>query len=136
MSGREYVGNPRELSPAALAFIGDGVFGLMVKERLILGGTLPARKLHKLAMERVNATAQAGAFFAIEEALTEEERGIFIRGRNANGRVAPKSCSMVDYRKATAIEALFGYLYLKKDTQRLGELFDVFLKTIENLGED
>lgn len=117
--------DPRQLSPVALAFIGDGVFELLVRERLLDGGTLPAHVLHRKAVRRVNAVAQASTYDAVEAALTEVERSILKRGRNAHTSGVPKSCTPEDYRKATAIEALFGYLYLKGELQRIAELYDV-----------
>lgn len=86
---------------------------------------MPAGKLHKLAVARVSAAAQARFYDALESVLCEQERDILRRGRNANSARAPKSCTYEDYRKATGIEALFGYLYLKGDLKRLEELFAV-----------
>lgn len=117
--------DPGQLSPVALAFIGDGVFELMVRERLLRRGSMPAGVLHRMAVRKVCASSQAKAFPALEAALTGEESGILKRGRNANTSRAPKSCTVEEYRKATAIEALMGYLYLKGETERLEELFDL-----------
>lgn len=115
--------DPKQLSPAALAFIGDGVFELLVRERLLQKGTLPAHKLHQRTVQKVNATAQSRAFDPLREELSEEEESILIRGRNATAAKVPKSCTPEAYRKATAIEALFGYLYLKGDLERINTLF-------------
>lgn len=115
--------DPRELSPVALAFIGDGVFELLVRERLLGHGSMPANKLHKLAVKKVCASSQARCYQALEGALNEDEASILKRGRNANTSRVPKSCTPEEYRKATAIEALFGYLYLKGDLARIAELF-------------
>jgi len=97
----------------------------MVRAKLLEAGSLPAGKLHKLAVARVSAAAQARFYDALEAVLCQQERDILRRGRNANSARAPKSCTYEDYRKATGIEALFGYLYLKGDTKRLEELFAV-----------
>lgn len=119
------VTDPRSLSPVALAFIGDSVFELLVRERLLENGSMPANKLHGLAVKKVRASSQSLAFPALEAALNEDELSILKRGRNANTSRVPKSCTPEEYRKATAIEALFGYLYLKGDIPRITELFAV-----------
>lgn len=115
--------DPRGLSPVALAFIGDGVFELLVRERLIERGSMPAHKLHRLAVKKVCASSQASCYDALEAVLSEEESSILKRGRNAHTSRVPKSCTPEEYRKATAIEALFGYLYLKGGMERIAELF-------------
>ncbi len=102
------------------------MFELLVRERLLQKGSMPANKLHQLAVQQVKASAQAEAFFPLESVLTDDERSILMRGRNANTSKVPKSCTPDQYRKATAIEALFGYLYLKGETQRLAQLFALF----------
>lgn len=117
--------DPRGLSPVALAFIGDSVFELLVRERLLENGGMPAHKLHRLAVQKVRASSQARAFSAIEAVLDNEELGILKRGRNANTSRVPKSCTPEEYRKATALESLFGYLYLKGDMSRIAELYSV-----------
>ena len=117
--------NPRELSPAALAFIGDGVFELLARERVMKNGLMPAHKMHRMAVQKVCAKAQAKAFTALLPVLNEEEMRILKRGRNSNTTHAPKNCPVMEYRKATAVEALFGYLYLKGDIARIIELFMV-----------
>ena len=91
---------------------------------------MPANKLHRLSVKRVNAAAQARAYAVLEAALDAEERDILRRGRNAHTSRVPKSCTPEDYRKATAIESLFGYLYLKGDRARLALLFELADETI------
>ena len=95
----------------------------MVRERLIQNGGMPAGKLHILAVRRVKAMAQARAYPMVMSACSEEELLILKRGRNACVSRIPKSCTPEEYHKATAIEALFGYLYLKGETERLHGLF-------------
>jgi ribonuclease-3 family protein len=114
-------------SPAALAVLGDGVFELMVRERLLESarGGMKANMLHSLAVERVNAASQASAYHALEEACSSGEADILRRGRNANKAYAPKNMSVEQYRKATGIEALFGWLHLRGEQERLRELFDI-----------
>ena len=119
----DFSGDARAYGPLALAFLGDGVFELMVRERLLQEGSMPAGKLHSMAVRRVNAAAQSGAYGALLEVLTQEETDILKRGRNASSAKTPKSATVEQYRKATAIEALFGYLYLRGETARLRELF-------------
>ena len=99
---------PRNLSPLALAFVGDGVYELMVRERLVCQANRPVNELHKQAVAMVRAEAQAAAMDAILPRLTEEEAAVFRRGRNAH-----TARSGGDYHRATGLEALFGYLYLR-----------------------
>ena len=113
------------MSPLSLAFVGDGVFELLVRERLLRNGPMPAGKLHRLAVRQVSAKAQAKTFDALAAALNEDELAILRRGRNASGATVPKSCTPVEYRKATAIEALFGYLYLSGELSRINELYSI-----------
>ena len=118
---------PKEYSPLTLAFLGDVVFELLVREKLVEKGDMPVGELHKKAVEKVCASAQCRAATAILDILTPEEEAIFKRGRNANGVTIPKSATTAEYRKATGIEALFGYLYLKKDNARISELFEMMI---------
>lgn len=121
---KEQTGNPKLLSPLTLAFLGDAVFELMVRERLAADGSMPANALHRKAVGKVCAGAQAQGYLYLEEILTEEEAGILKRGRNAHSATVPKNASPADYRRATGLEALFGYLYLKGELGRLTELYN------------
>ena len=103
----------------ALAFVGDGVYELMVRERLVCQANRPVNELHKQAVAMVRAEAQAAAMDAILPRLTEEEAAVFRRGRNAH-----TARSGGDYHRATGLEALFGYLYLRWETDRIRELFE------------
>lgn len=116
--------NPKLLSPLTLAFIGDGVYGLLVRERLVLVNR-PVGTLHKKSVELVNAHAQALAIQAIMDKLSEDEMSIYKRGRNANSVRHPKNADLTEYRMATGLEALFGYLYLSGNKSRLYELFNM-----------
>lgn len=109
----------------ALAFIGDGVFELMVREKLLANGPMPANALHGLSVKKVNAAAQARAYRVLENVLSPGEMDILRRGRNANTSKVPKSCTPEEYRKATAVETLFGFLYLDGEIARLCELFEI-----------
>lgn len=111
------------LSPLTLAFLGDGVYELFVREMLVKKGSMPAGKLHAKAVELVKAAAQAKAYDELFDSLSEEEQNIIKRGRNANSTKCPKNANPAEYRKATGIETLFGYLYLKGENERMYELF-------------
>ena len=110
--------DPRTLSPLTLAFIGDGVFELLVRERLVCEGNRPAGALHKRSVAMVRAEAQAEALDRLLPLLTETEAAVYRRGRNAH-----TSRNSEEYHKATGLEALFGYLYLQGDIGRLQGLF-------------
>ncbi|MBQ7740082.1 MAG: ribonuclease III [Eubacterium sp.] len=116
--------NPKQLSPLNLAFIGDGIYEILVREKLVCDANRPVNDLHKESVKYVSAKAQTAAYDRIRDMLTEEEKAIFKRGRNAKVGHNPKSASQGEYHIATGIEALFGYLYLKDNTERLRELFD------------
>lgn len=112
-------------SPLALAFLGDAVYELLVRELVINSGFMSAHMLHKKSIGFVNALSQAKAVDIILPVLTDEEKVILKRGRNAHGNNVPKNVSDFDYRKATGLEALFGYLYLNRELKRISELFDI-----------
>ncbi len=116
--------NPKQLSPLTLAFIGDGVFDLFVRERLVCLANSPVKKLHQSAVAQVRCQAQAGFMKQLMSILTEEEIDIFKRGRNAHTSV-PRNAEPADYHAATGFEAMFGYLYLKGDIGRLRQLFSI-----------
>lgn len=115
--------NPNLYSPAALAFLGDCVFELLAREHLVCQGNCPAKKLHNRAVSMVNCSAQAEGVLKIEDMLTEEERDVLKRGRNYFPGHTPKNASSADYHMATALECLFGWLYLSKKIDRIRELF-------------
>lgn len=119
--------NVKNLSPLNLAFVGDTVFDLFVRERLVCQANRPVNKLHKEATTMVKASAQAEAMKKIMPILTEEEIGVFKRGRNAHTNHKAKNASEGDYHYATGLEALFGYLYLSGNKERLTELFDIIV---------
>ena len=122
-------GDYRLLSPLDLAFVGDGVFELLCRELLLRGGSCPVKKLHQRKTELVNSQAQARALETLGPGLSEEERAVALRGRNAHVGHVPKNASTADYHGATALEALFGWLYLGGETQRLRELFQLIMDT-------
>lgn len=121
--GGQGVIDPRAYSPLALAHIGDAIFEVLVRLTVLTDGNAPVNKLHKKARDIVNAKAQAEMYHRIREALTEEEEAVFRRGRNAKSFTVPKNADLMDYRHATGLEALFGYLYLKGEKARVLQLF-------------
>lgn len=113
----------RGKNPLALAFMGDTIWDLLVRQEL-LRTSLRVNDLNRNASARVNAGAQAKAFNRVEPALTEDERDVARRGFNAHCKhVVPKNQDPVDYRRATGLEALIGYLYLTGQMQRIRALF-------------
>ncbi len=114
----------REYSPLTLAFIGDGIYDLIIRTIVTQKGNRPANMLNKMKVKLVNAAAQARIIDKLieSEALTEEEMTIYKRGRNAKSYTSAKNQSVGDYRKATGLEALCGYLYLTDRTDRILEL--------------
>jgi ribonuclease-3 family protein len=114
--------NLNEYSPLTLAYLGDGVIELLVREKLVRNGNIPPEKLHDDSLYYVTAAKQSRAVDKIMPLLAENESDIYKRGRNAKTRV-PKSSSAADYRRSTGLECLFGYLYLAGDQQRIRELF-------------
>ena len=116
------------LSPSTLAFVGDAVFGLFVREELAQTNR-PVGALHSLSVGRVNAVAQAKAYKIVEPLLSEKEMAIYKRGRNANTNNTPKGSSVGQYHSATGLETLFGYLYLNGDIERLREIFILIANT-------
>lgn len=114
--------DPHQLSPLTLAFLGDAVFELFVRDRLVRMGSRPSSELHRLSVQKVCCDAQAKSTEHLLPALTEEETAIFRRGKNAQPRHIPKNASPEKYHSATALEALFGYLYLCGRSERLKEL--------------
>ena len=115
----------KQYSPLTLAFLGDSVYEVMVRETLLREANRPARELHAQAVAHVRAAYQADAAGRIADMLTEQEADILRRGRNASGISVPKHATPADYRKATGFECLFGYLFLCGQTARLRELFAV-----------
>lgn len=114
----------RTYSPLTLAFIGDGVYSLLVRERLVCAGNCPNKRLHALSVEQVRCEAQAAAAEKLEPLLTEEELDQLRRGRNAHPGHVPKNADPAVYHRATGLETLFGYLYLKGEIERIRTLFD------------
>ena len=118
------------LPVSALAFLGDGVWGIMVREYLTVSGKCKADKLHERNIEMVNATYQANAIKFLLPHLTEEETKMFIRGRNTHTAHTPRNKSKSEYHAATGLEVLFGWLYLNGSTERIKDLFSLVLDEV------
>lgn len=106
-------------SPLTLAYIGDAVYELVIRTKIVGHGNAPVNKLHKRSSQLVKASAQAEIIKLLEPMLSEEELGVYKRGRNAKAYTTAKNASMIDYRMATGFEALIGYLYLQKAYERM-----------------
>ena len=122
---------PNEYSPLALAFIGDSVFDLVIKSVIVEKANCQVNKLQNKTSKIVRATTQALIVDALKDVLTEEEANIYRRGRNAKPYTKAKNASYSEYCKATGLEALVGYLYLKGDTDRLIALIKTGLENAE-----
>lgn len=117
--------NPKNYGPLVLAYIGDTVYDLFVRTRIIARGNRHVTDMHKEAVGYVKAHAQALSAHALEKELTEEEMRIYKWGRNAKSNTSPKNADIIDYRTATGFETLIGYLYLKEETDRLTKLLEL-----------
>ena len=106
----------KSYSPLVLAYIGDGIYDLVIRTVVVNRGNTQANKLHRKTSSLV---AQAAMVDELLELLTEEEKSVFKRGRNAKSATMAKNATMADYRKATGFEALMGYLYLSNQMERM-----------------
>lgn len=118
-------------SPLALAFMGDSVYEIIIRSIVVQEANRPAGQLNKMKVKYVNAAAQAKIIEYLEPKLTEEETEVYKRGRNAKSYTSAKNQSVTDYRKATGLEALCGYLYLKGEMGRLLELLQDGVSVID-----
>ncbi len=116
--------NPREYSPLALAYIGDTVYDLFIRTKVLRKGNRHVTVMHKEAVSFVKAHSQSVSAYAIEEYLTEDELRVLKWGRNAKSNTTPKNADVTEYRMATGFETLIGYLYLNNDTERLELLLE------------
>lgn len=115
----------KEYSALTLAYIGDTICDLYVRQKVIAKGERHMHDIHSEAIKEVCAAAQARGAHSIEGFLTQEEDGILKWGRNAKSATVPKNADVVDYRWATGFEALLGYLYLSGQEERLEEILDL-----------
>ncbi|MGN1318874.1 MAG: Mini-ribonuclease 3 [Lachnospirales bacterium] len=125
--------NPDELAPLILAYIGDCVYELLVRDYVISLGNRPMNHINSMSRALVNAGSQSDMYDIIKDSLNEKEISVYKRGRNAKSHTKAKNQTVLNYRRATGIEALFGYLYLKGEYERLSFLFDLGRKGLEKL---
>ena len=116
--------NPSLLPALTLAIVGDSVYDLYFKSRLISLKTMPCGRIHTLAIGYVRASAQSYAIRILETDVTDDEEAVYHRGRNAKPSSMPKHADVSEYHRATGFEALIGYLYLKGETDRIDYLLD------------
>lgn len=115
--------DPFLISQEALAYLGDSVIETMVRERLLLLGFEKSNILNEESRKYVTAINQAKAYELIKDSLTSDEASVFRRGKNSTHLNVPKSASIMEYKIATGLEALFGFLYLKGENERINQLF-------------
>lgn len=120
----------KEVSSLALAYLGDAVLEIYIREYVIRMGKTKIDQLHRSAVKFVNAKAQSLIYDSIQSLLNDDEMVIIRKGRNAKKNI-PKNVEMVDYRKSTGVEALLGYLFIKGDHDRIKELVNYIISTIE-----
>ena len=120
--------NPKQMSPSTLAFVGDAVFELLVREHVVAkNGSMPVSRLHKETVKHVCAAWQFKASIILEKILSENERDVYRRGRNSTGSHVPRNSTPKEYRSATGVECLFGFLYFSGDIERIHELFEYII---------
>lgn len=120
----------KELSTEALAYLGDSVLEIRVREKLVKEGISSSGDLNRASLAYVKASEQAAAMRRILPVLSEEEEQVFKRGRNMSGGNVPKSATMSEYRTATGMEVLFGYLHYLGRADRIDELFEAAYQKI------
>lgn len=128
----------RERSAVSLAFLGDGVLELLVRARLVAGSRMGPGELHREAAKIVSAKGQAQVLQTLEPLLSEREAAVLRRGRNANKQSAAKNATSQQYHASTGLEAVFGWLYLQNEQERILELFEHiwqdYLQSAQNQG--
>ena len=125
--------DPNGYSPLVLAYMGDAIYELVIRTKVVNRGNTQVNKLHKRTAGLVKAQTQANLYMLLEEELTEEELAVYKRGRNAKSATMAKNATMKDYRMATGFEALMGWLYLSGRLERLTELVSHELKKMGEL---
>ncbi len=124
--------NPKEYSPLALAYIGDTVYDLFIRTKVLAKGNRHVTEMHKEAVSFVKAHSQSVSAYAIEEVLTEDELRVLKWGRNAKSNTIPKNADVTEYRMATGFETLVGYLYLSGEDERLSYLLNLSYDAVLN----
>lgn len=122
--------NPKEYSPLALAYIGDSVYDLFIRSKVLGRGNRHVTQLHKDSVRFVKAHSQAESAYFIETELSDEEMRILKWGRNAKSNTVPKNADVTEYRMATGFETLLGYLYLDGKLERLEKLMEMAYEAI------
>lgn len=122
MQKEELSRDPKLTNPLVLAFLGDATYSHCVRYHLIARGIVKPHQLHQTANRYVSAKAQANILLRLMPNFTEEETGVVKRGRNAKSGSVAKNADIIDYRHATALEALIGYLYLSEQEERIAEI--------------
>ena len=121
----------KNVSPLTMAFLGDGVYELLVREYIVGKGNCPVKKLNSAKVDMVRCEFQAKVLHEVLEPLfTEDEMAVCLRGRNAHVGHVPKNSTVADYHAATAFETVFGYLYLNGDMERIKFLFGEIVKSL------
>ena len=118
-------------SPLVLAYMGDAVYELMIRERIVRQGNRQVNRLHLAAVHLVKAGTQAAMIRLLEPVLAPEELSVYRRGRNAHSHTTAKNASVIDYRMATGFEALVGFLWLSEQKERLRDLVETALSKLE-----
>lgn len=128
---REYLDDrsANTYSPLSLAFLGDSVYDTLVREYLLKQDNMPVARLHSMKVQLVCAEFQSKAYDLIQDRLTEKELTVMKRGRNAKGNTVPKHANVIEYRRATGLECLMGYLFITGRTERICELFDLIIES-------
>lgn len=133
---RENINAKQDFSSLTLAYVGDGVYEIFIRTKLLENGDMKVNKLHKIAKNYVSAKAQCAIITEIMPTLTEEEIGIFKRGRNTKVNTKAKNADLHEYHTATGLEALIGFLYLSKNEKRLKEILQLCFDTANMLIEN
>ncbi|NGQ97162.1 ribonuclease III [Brevibacillus sp. SYP-B805] len=133
MQREELTRDPKSTNPLVLAFLGDATYAHCVRYHLIARGLVKPNQLHKEANRYVSAKAQAHILLTLLPTLTEEEQAVVRRGRNAKSGSVAKNADIIDYRHATAFEALIGYLYLNGHEDRLAEIVEQAFAIVEGV---
>ena len=123
----------RTYSPLALAFIGDGIFELVVRTMIVTQANRPNMDLHQATVKYVKAENQAKMVEILKPFLTEDEAAVLRRGRNAKPNSVAKNASLGEYHRATGVEALMGWLYLSGQTDRLLELMKIGIEGLDKM---
>jgi len=124
--------NPRDYSPLALAYIGDTVYDLFIRTKVLAKGNRHVTVMHRDSVQFVKAHSQAVSAYALEKELTEDELRVLKWGRNAKSNTTPKNADVGEYRMATGFETLVGYLYLSGENERLSYLLEKAYEAVIN----